>query len=80
MKAKLLPVKRVIRMAAKRLLTLEQAVDIGPVQLERLQDAFLNHDGDDLPGVRTLARELDEQVDEGVLHCIRAALVLEISG
>jgi len=45
-----------------------------------LQDAFLNFDGEDLPGVRTLARELDEPVDEGVLHCIRAALVLEISG
>ncbi|MCK5530170.1 MAG: HRDC domain-containing protein, partial [Halopseudomonas aestusnigri] len=61
-------------------LTLEQAIDIGPAQLERLQDAFLNFDGEDLPGVRTLARELDEPVDEGVLHCIRAALVLEISG
>ena len=61
-------------------LTLEQAIDIGPAQLERIQDAFLNHDGEDLPGVRTLARELDEAIDEGVLHCIRAALVAEISG
>ncbi|WP_341706985.1 DNA helicase RecQ [Halopseudomonas sp.] len=61
-------------------LTLEQAVDMGPAQIERLQDAFLNHDGDDLPGVRTLARELDEPIEEGVLHCIRAALVLEING
>jgi len=61
-------------------LTLEQAIDIGPAQLERIQDAFLNHDGEDLPGVRTLAKELDEAVDEGMLHCIRAALVAEISG
>ena len=49
-------------------------------QLERIQDQFLNHDGDELPGVRTVARELDEPVEEGVLHCIRAALVQEISG
>lgn len=61
-------------------LTLEQAIDMGPAQIERIQDAFLNHDGDELPGVRTLARELDESVEEGVLHCIRAALVLEING
>ena len=61
-------------------LSLEQAIDIGPAQLERIQDQFLNHDGDELPGVRTVARELDEPVEEGVLHCIRAALVQEISG
>jgi len=30
--------------------------------------------------VRTVARELDEPIEEGVLHCIRAALVQEISG
>ena len=41
-------------------LTLEQAIDIGPAQLERIQDHFLNHDSDELPGVRTVARELDE--------------------
>ena len=61
-------------------LTLEQAIDIGPAQLERIQDHFLNHDSDELPGVRTVARELDEPIEEGVLHCIRAALVQEISG
>ncbi|PAU86445.1 DNA helicase RecQ [Pseudomonas sp. WN033] len=63
-----------------RQLALEQVLDLPAEQIERLQDAFLNDGGDELPGVRTLARQLDEPVDEGILHCIRAALELEISG
>jgi ATP-dependent DNA helicase RecQ len=61
-------------------LALHQAVDLPPGQLERIQDAFLNDAEEDLPGVRTVAKELEEPVDEGVLHCIRAALIHEISG
>jgi ATP-dependent DNA helicase RecQ len=61
-------------------LALHQAVDLPSGQLERIQDAFLNEAEEDLPGVRTVARELEEPVEEGVLHCIRAALIHEIAG
>ena len=61
-------------------LELHHAIDLPPGQLERIQDLFLNEAEEDLPGVRAVAQALDEPVEEGVLHCIRAALVLEISG
>ena len=61
-------------------LPLSRAIELPAGQLERIQDVFLNLAEEDLPGVRTLARELDEPVEEGVLHCIRAALVHEIAG
>lgn len=78
------PVKQVYMQLAQAISTgrieLHHAIDLPPQQLQRIQDAFLNEAEEDLPGVRTIARELDEPVGEGVLHCIRAALVLEISG
>ena len=79
-----LPIKQVYQKLAQGISTgqleLHHAVDLPPGQLERIQDLFLNEAEEDLPGVRAVAQELDEPVDEGVLHCIRAALVLEISG
>ncbi|SFQ75161.1 ATP-dependent DNA helicase RecQ [Halopseudomonas formosensis] len=79
-----MPIKQVYLKLAQAISTgqleLHHAVDLPPGQLERIQDLFLNEAEDDLPGVRAVARELDEPVEEGVLHCIRAALVLEISG
>lgn len=61
-------------------LELQHVVDLPPGQLERIQDIFLNDAGEDLPGVRAVGEQLDEPVEEGVLHCIRAALIVEISG
>ena len=79
-----LPIRQVYQKLAQAISTgqleLHQAIDLPPGQLERIQDLFLNEAEDDLPGVRAVAQELDEPVEEGVLHCIRAALVLEISG
>ena len=79
-----MPIKQVYQKLAQAISTgqleLHHAVDLPPGQLERIQDLFLNDAEDDLPGVRAVAQELDEPVEEGVLHCIRAALVLEISG
>jgi len=78
------PIKQVYMKLAQAISTgqleLHHAVDLPPGQLERIQDVFLNAAEEDLPGVRAVAEELDEPVEEGVLHCIRAALVLEISG
>ena len=79
-----IPVKQVYMQLAQAIsigkLALHHAVDLPPGQLERIQDAFLNDAEEDLPGVRTVARELEEPVEEGVLHCIRAALIHEIAG
>ena len=79
-----LPIKQVYQKLAQAISTgqleLHHAIDLPPGQLERIQDLFLNQAEEDLPGVRAVAQELDESVEEGVLHCIRAALVLEISG
>ena len=79
-----MPIKQVYQKLAQAISTgqleLHHAVDLPPGQLERIQDLFLNDAEDDLPSVRAVGQELDEPVEEGVLHCIRAALVLEISG
>lgn len=79
-----MPVKQVYMQLAQAIsigkLALHQAIELPPGQLERIQDAFLNEAEEDLPGVRTVARELEEPVEEGVLHCIRAALIHEIAG
>ncbi|SDS62879.1 ATP-dependent DNA helicase RecQ [Halopseudomonas xinjiangensis] len=78
------PLKQVYMQLAQAIsagqIELHHAIDLPPAQLQRIQDAFLNEAEEDLPGVRTLARQLDEPVDEGILHCIRAALMFEISG
>ena len=79
-----LPIRQVYQKLAQAIsaghIELHHAVDLPPGQLERIQDLFLNDAEDDLPSVRAVAAELDEPLEEGVLHCIRAALVLEISG
>ena len=79
-----LPIRQVYQKLAQAISTgqleLHHAVDLPPGQLERIQDIFLNDAEEDLPGVRAVAQQLDEPVEEGVLHCIRAALILEISG
>ena len=79
-----LPLRQVYQKLAQAISTgqleLHHAVDLPPGQLERIQDLFLNDAEDDLPGVRAVVQALDEPVEEGMLHCIRAALVLEISG
>ncbi|UAW97364.1 DNA helicase RecQ [Halopseudomonas nanhaiensis] len=78
------PVKQVYMQLAQAIsagqIELHHAIDLPPMQLQRIQDAFLNEAEEDLPGVRTLASQLDEPVEEGILHCIRAALMFEISG
>lgn len=80
------PVKQVYQKLAQAISTqqleLHQVIDLPPGQLARIQDLFLNEAeaGEDLPRVRTVGEQLDEPVDEGILHCIRAALIVEISG
>jgi len=54
-----------------------QVLGVEPALLEVIQDAFLEGDGE-LPAVSTLAPRFAEQVPEGVLHCIRAALQAEL--
>lgn len=57
-------------------LSLEQALDLPWEIVEQIQDAFLDGDGE-LPSVAQLQKMHSFTVDEGVLHCIRAALKLE---
>ncbi|WP_304638817.1 DNA helicase RecQ [Pseudomonas sp.] len=61
-------------------IALQHAVDLPEEQLEQIQDMFLNDAEEDLPGVRAVAEQLEGTVEEGVLHCVRAALLLEIAG
>ncbi|SFM59646.1 DNA helicase RecQ [Halopseudomonas yangmingensis] len=61
-------------------IALQHAVDLPEAQMARIEDAFLAGDGEQLPGVRTVAAELGDEIEEGVLHCIRAALLAEIHG
>jgi len=56
-----------------------QVLGVAPVLLEAIQDAFLEGDGE-LPAVSTLVPHFSEQVPEGVLHCVRAALQAELAG
>ncbi|MFT0212675.1 DNA helicase RecQ [Pseudomonas sp. F1_0610] len=57
-------------------LSLEQALDLPWEIVEQIQDAFLDGDGE-LPSVSQLQKMHNFSVDEGVLHCVRAALKLE---
>lgn len=59
-------------------LSLEQALDLPEPLLASIQDAFLEGDGQ-LPSVAEVFAQLSGKVDEGVLHCVRAALVLEFA-
>jgi len=55
------------------------ALSVQAAVLEKIKDAFLE-EGDDgeLPSALTLAPRFEGQVAEGVLHCVRAALKLEL--
>lgn len=57
-------------------LSLEQALDLPEVLLGEIQDAFLDGDGE-LPPAAEIAREFTE-LDEGILYCVRAALLAEL--
>ncbi|WP_287028314.1 DNA helicase RecQ [Pseudomonas sp. UBA6310] len=57
-------------------LSLEQALDLPEELLGEVQDAFLDGEGE-LPPVAELAEQFRGRVNEGVLHCVRAALQAE---
>ncbi|WP_017937689.1 DNA helicase RecQ [Zestomonas thermotolerans] len=61
---------------AQQQLSLEQALDLPEDLLGEIQDAFLDGDGE-LPAVAEIAGAFAGRVPEGVLHCVRAALVAE---
>ncbi len=58
-------------------LSLEQALDLPEELLGEIHDAFLDGDGE-LPPVAALAEAFDGRVPLGVLHCVRAALEVEL--
>ncbi|CAD5377261.1 ATP-dependent DNA helicase RecQ [Pseudomonas sp. OF001] len=58
-------------------LSLEQALDLPEDLLGEIHDAFLDGDGE-LPPVAALAEAFDGRVPLGVLHCVRAALEVEL--
>ncbi|MGX5219847.1 MULTISPECIES: DNA helicase RecQ [Pseudomonas] len=60
-------------------LSLEQALDIPEALLGEVQDAFLSGDGE-LPTAAEVSALLSGRVEEGVLHCVRAALHAEFEG
>ncbi|MBD9484672.1 DNA helicase RecQ [Pseudomonas sp. PDM14] len=57
-------------------LSLEQALDLPEDLLGEIQDAFLDGEGE-LPPVSAIAEAFVGRVDDGVLHCVRAALQAE---
>ncbi|WP_071870503.1 DNA helicase RecQ [Atopomonas hussainii] len=58
-------------------LSLEQAIDLPESLLGEIQDVFLDGDGD-LPGVSQVRELLGGRVNDGVLHCVRSALAMEL--
>ncbi len=60
-------------------LSIEQALDLPEDLLGEIQDAFLDGDGE-LPPTSSIAEQFAGRVEEGVLHCVRAALALEFEG
>ncbi|MEX6502103.1 DNA helicase RecQ [Pseudomonas zhanjiangensis] len=57
-------------------LSLEQALDLPEALLGEIQDAFLDGEGE-LPPVAAISQSFAGRVEEGVLHCVRAALQAE---
>lgn len=57
--------------------SLEQALDLPEELLGEIQDAFLEEDGE-LPPVAALEERFGKRVPSGVLHCVRAALQVEL--
>ena len=61
---------------SRQQLSLEQALDLPESLLGEIQDAFLDGEGQ-LPSVASISQGFSGRVSEGVLHCVRAALLLE---
>ena len=61
---------------AAQQLSLEQALDLPEALLDEIQEAFLDGEGE-LPAVASLTAQFQGRADEGVLHCVRAALQAE---
>ncbi len=57
-------------------LSLEQALDLPEALMSEIQDAFLDGEGE-LPAVAEISALFAGRVEEGVLHCVRAALAAE---
>lgn len=60
-------------------LSLEQALDLPEDLLSEVQDAFLDGEGE-LPAVNEVNALFAGRIDDGVLHCVRAALQAEFEG
>ncbi|SDI50794.1 ATP-dependent DNA helicase RecQ [Pseudomonas flavescens] len=61
---------------AEQQISLEQALDLPEELLDEIQDAFLDGEGE-LPPVAQISPLFVGRVEEGVLHCVRAALQAE---
>ena len=61
---------------ADQQISLEQALDLPEELLGEIQDAFLDGEGE-LPPVAHISPLFTGRVEEGVLHCVRAALQAE---
>ena len=64
---------------SRQQLSLEQALDLPEDLLGEIQDAFLDGDAE-LPPASSIAELFAGRVEEGVLHCVRAALATEFEG
>ena len=64
---------------SRQQLSLEQALDLPEDLLGEIQDAFLDGDAE-LPPASSIAELFAGRVEEGVLHCVRAALAAEFEG
>ncbi|TWI50477.1 ATP-dependent DNA helicase RecQ [Pseudomonas duriflava] len=62
----------------KQQVSLEQALELPEDLLGEIQDAFLEEDGA-LPPAAALSGRFSGQVPEGVLYCVRAALMAELA-
>ncbi|OEC35368.1 ATP-dependent DNA helicase RecQ [Pseudomonas cuatrocienegasensis] len=60
-------------------LSLEQALDLPEALMGEIQDAFLDGEGE-LPAVAEISALFAGRVEDGVLHCVRAALAAEFEG
>ncbi len=61
---------------AEQQISLQQALDLPEELLGEIQDAFLDGEGE-LPSVAEVSPLFAGRVEEGVLHCVRAALQAE---
>ena len=61
---------------AEQQISLQQALDLPEDLLGEIQDAFLDGEGE-LPPVAEIAPLFAGRLEEGVLHCVRAALQAE---